>query len=440
MRGRVDAEGAAGDRRSSPARPAGGRARRRRARRRRSTPATRRSPPSGRRARPAAPAPRTHSATRRHQGQRPVGLVAVGRRARRPTARVRACSGSAGHSSSSGTTSRAPQRSARAQVGRGSRPARPARRPAPDARPAPRPDRSRRTASTGPTCVDEAPEVDRAGLDARLSHARARRTAGCAAPGARAGLLQVLVERHAAARCSRMPSASATSSGPGTVRPARSASVQATRSTRSKPRTDSAPALQRPLGQPQRRPGHRPALAQQPAGHLAVDRQPGARQPLRPRPPGPPRPGAATTAVDSGAPSPSSQAARVTGGRSTRRSIRSSSGPGQPRTGSAAAPAGCTCRRCRRRRSRTGRGWPPAPAAPGTGRSPSPPPGGSSPPALQRLPEGVEHRPGELGRLVQEQHAAVGPAQRARPDLPRPAADQRGHRGRVVRRLERSAG
>ena len=57
-------------------------------------------------------------------------------------------------------------------------------------------------------------------------------------------------------------------------------------------------------------------------------------------------------------------------------------------------------------------------------------------PALERLAQRVEHRPRELGRLVEEQHAAVGPAQRARPDLPRPAADQRGHGGRVVRRLE----
>ena len=61
-------------------------------------------------------------------------------------------------------------------------------------------------------------------------------------------------------------------------------------------------------------------------------------------------------------------------------------------------------------------------------------------PALQRLTQRVEHRPGELGRLVEEEHAAVRPAQRTRPDLPGPAADQRRHRRRVVRRLERRAG
>ncbi len=42
-----------------------------------------------------------------------------------------------------------------------------------------------------------------------------------------------------------------------------------------------------------------------------------------------------------------------------------------------------------------------------------------------------------LGRLVEEQHAAVGQRDRARPGHPAAAADQRGHRAGVVRRHER---
>ncbi len=78
--------------------------------------------------------------------------------------------------------------------------------------------------------VDEAPEFDGAGLDrpaqpgAGPPHARM--------PGPRRrGVLEVVVEIYAATRCKRIPKASTTSSATGTVCPAKSATVHATRRT-----------------------------------------------------------------------------------------------------------------------------------------------------------------------------------------------------------------
>ena len=57
---------------------------------------------------------------------------------------------------------------------------------------------------------------------------------------------------------------------------------------------------------------------------------------------------------------------------------------------------------------------------------------------LERLAQRIEHRALEFGQLVEEQHAEMGEADLARPHL-EPAADQRRHRGAVVRRAERAA-
>ena len=57
---------------------------------------------------------------------------------------------------------------------------------------------------------------------------------------------------------------------------------------------------------------------------------------------------------------------------------------------------------------------------------------------LERLAQRIEHRALEFGQLVEEQHAEMGEADLARPH-PQPAADQRRHRGAVVRRAERPA-
>ena len=55
--------------------------------------------------------------------------------------------------------------------------------------------------------------------------------------------------------------------------------------------------------------------------------------------------------------------------------------------------------------------------------------------ALERLAQCIEHVGGELGRLVEEQHAAVGQRQRAGPDAAAAAADD-GHRARGVVRVD----
>ena len=57
---------------------------------------------------------------------------------------------------------------------------------------------------------------------------------------------------------------------------------------------------------------------------------------------------------------------------------------------------------------------------------------------LERLAQRIEHRPLELGQLVEEQHAEMREADLARPDA-QAAADQRRHRRAVVRRAERPA-
>src|SRR3546814_2653967 len=55
---------------------------------------------------------------------------------------------------------------------------------------------------------------------------------------------------------------------------------------------------------------------------------------------------------------------------------------------------------------------------------------------LQRLAQAVEYAALELGQLVEEQHAEMREADLARPH-PDAAADQRGHRRRMVRGAER---
>ena len=63
-------------------------------------------------------------------------------------------------------------------------------------------------------------------------------------------------------------------------------------------------------------------------------------------------------------------------------------------------------------------------------------PGDANSARFQRLPKRIEHRPLELRQLVEEQHPQVRQADLSRPDL-EPAADQRRHRGAMVRRAER---
>ena len=92
-------------------------------------------------------------------------------------------------------------------------------------------------------------------------------------------------------------------------------------------------------------------------------------------------------------------------------------------------------------RGRTGTGWPPAPAGsgPGSGAGPATATGRptrDSSGCAQR----VERPARELGRLVEEQHAAVG-ERRPRPGgRPRSAADQRRGRRGVVRAPGTAAG
>ena len=357
--GGVDAEGATGDHGPAPLPQLVAELRRRRARRTRSTPATRRSRPTARRARRGGP------------GRGPTARPAEPARVVRSdwclwssgsllTATVRACSGRAGHSSSSGTTSRAPHRSARRRSARVSSCCGPGTHQRPDplrCPPGPQlPDRLHRADR-----VDEPPEVDRPRLGRPAEPRPGPPEAGMHLPrgqppaGQRRGVLQVLVERHAATRCRRMPRASATSSGPGTVRPARSASVQATRSTRSKPRTDSAPrssarsaSAQRRRGAPPsaraaagRAPGCSPSGRSRPA---ARPRRHGLPPPGRPPPPSTPAP-RARPARPRGSP-----AAGPPAGRCGRAAARTAA------TGSAAARADCRCTPCRPRRWRTGTG------------------------------------------------------------------------------------
>jgi uncharacterized protein YeaO (DUF488 family) len=55
---------------------------------------------------------------------------------------------------------------------------------------------------------------------------------------------------------------------------------------------------------------------------------------------------------------------------------------------------------------------------------------------LQRLAQRIEHRALEFGQFVEKQHAEMREADLARANL-EPAAHQRRHRGRVMRRAER---
>ena len=56
---------------------------------------------------------------------------------------------------------------------------------------------------------------------------------------------------------------------------------------------------------------------------------------------------------------------------------------------------------------------------------------------FKRLPQRVEHRPGELGKLVKKQHAAMGQRDLAGP-RPRPATDQCRHGRGMMRVAERA--
>ena len=360
---------------SSPARPAGSRARRRRARRRRWRPATRRRPPTGRPARRAAPAraPTARpagpgasvrsdwsrwsagSAAGRQSGRaaaapatrRPRGSPAARRSARpaRRSARLSSCSARA-PTSAADACRRACRRASSAR-----------RRPA-----------RRRSTNRQKSIVP--------GSATRLSQARARRTrmrlAGAGRPPR--GPRRALMPPPAAAAC-RAPRRRRRR--PGTRgRPGRRR-VQATRSTRSKPRTVSAPRSSARSASRSDAARHRPALPQQPARASGCSPTspvpasrcgrggPGRRHPARRRRPWSP--------VRS---SPSSQAARVTAGRSTCRSIRSSSGPGQPRLVAPPLQRAARAGGVAGRAWRTGTGWRPAPAGPGTGRWPTPRPGG----------------------------------------------------------------
>ena len=367
------------------------------------------------------PGPRTHSATGGTGATVRSDWSRRGRRARRR--RPASARAAAAPATRRPRGRPAAPRSARPARGRrGSRPARPATPTSAGCAPAPRPTRiaphgrrpgrRRRRSARSRSCPAR---------PTRLSHARARRTAGCASPAGGRGVLEVLVERHAAARCSRMPSASATSSVAGH----RAAGQVGERPGDPQHPVEAADrqraALQRPLGQPQRPPrGTAQRSRSSRPGHLALTAS-RCRPAGRPRRPGPPRPARRPTAVVSGAAS-----AVQPGGPGDRRQRRPAGRPGRAaaRTagdGSAAGPAGCTCRRCRRpARARTGTGWPPAPAGTGPGSvADAVGPGDRDLAALQRLAQRVEHRRRELGRLVQEQHPAVGAAT-ARPAGPGP--------------------
>ena len=62
-------------------------------------------------------------------------------------------------------------------------------------------------------------------------------------------------------------------------------------------------------------------------------------------------------------------------------------------------------------------------------------PGDADVSGFERLPQRIEHRPLELGQLVEEQHAEVGEANLARTDA-QAAADESGHRRAVVGRTK----
>ena len=59
-------------------------------------------------------------------------------------------------------------------------------------------------------------------------------------------------------------------------------------------------------------------------------------------------------------------------------------------------------------------------------------------PGLERLAQRIEHRALEFGQFVEEQHAEMRQADLARPHA-QPAADQRRHRRRMMRRADTAA-
>src|SRR3546814_10329770 len=56
---------------------------------------------------------------------------------------------------------------------------------------------------------------------------------------------------------------------------------------------------------------------------------------------------------------------------------------------------------------------------------------------LERLAQRIEHPALEFGKLIQEQHAEMRETDLARPHT-QPAADERGHRGRMMGAAERA--
>ena len=269
----------------------------------------------------------------------------------------------------------------------------------------------------------------------RPPHRRVHRPAGAAASSRSSSSV---MPRPAAAAC-RAPRRPRRRPAPRD-RPGRRASRRPAAPGRSRgPTARRAPAPARPAaatprGTAQRSRSSRP-------GHLAVHRQPGAGQPLRPRRPGRPRTRRGDRRPWSpAASSPSSQAARVTGGQVDPQVDPVEQRPGQPATGSAGAPAGCTCRRCRRPRVAHGQGLAASTSWARQGNVADPAarwivtePRSSGCRSVSSTARGNSGASSRNSTPRCARHSAPGP------DLPRAAADQRRHRGRVVRRLERAA-
>ena len=360
---------------------------------------------------PRCAAPRTHRARRRavaQVGQRPRPLV-VARDRRRPPQPARAA------------------RSRSASQGR--QPARSAARCSVVARPWLAGSRS--TTSTGAHPGDRrAPSSASSGSPDRVSaaapsrsSARRRSCRRCRRTGR--------PPRSSASRTSPAPAGRARRDRPASRRPAAPGRPPRRSAGRSSSAASSAPRW------PRR--GQRPAPPQhRVTGHLGVDAATASRRAGSPVA----LPGGGDPTGDDrgrlGACRSASSSARVAAaarpaGRSGRAAARTAG------RGSAAGPSACRCSLAAAgavAASRTGTGWRRAPAGTGPGRPhPAASPGDRDLARLQRLAQRVERRPGELRRLVEEQHAAVRQRRLAWPGDARAAADDRGHRGGVVRRL-----
>ena len=214
--------------------------------------------------------------------------------------------------------------------------------------------------------------------------------------------------------------------------------VQAIRSTRSKPRAESAPLSSRFTQRGRCRvPAAATAAAQHRPRDLGVD-PPAAGRPSGRRPrPGPWRPARRPPPTTPPVGSASSSSAARSG---CQRDLQVD--PVEQRTGEPAQVAAPGQRRALARgvagrlraRARVGGEHQ---LHPGRVVGAAPGPGQADPAVLQRLAQRVQRAGAELGRLVEEQHAAMGQRERARPGQPGAAADQRRHGRGVVWRLER---